>query len=127
RTAPHRWMDASCRARGPSVTGRCVAWPSRPRREGDAGSSRARHRSGVVTPELPSLGDPMAKTELKTRLLAAAALSGVMGLAQTAHAQTADAQAATSEQTSTVDDIVVTAQLREQDPIEVPFALTAYS
>jgi iron complex outermembrane recepter protein len=26
-----------------------------------------------------------------------------------------------------VDDIVVTAQLREQDPIEVPFALTAYT
>ncbi len=40
------------------------------------------------------------------------------GLAGGAFAQ----DAATS-----VDDVIVTAQLREQDPIEVPFALTAYS
>ena len=60
----------------------------------------------------------MATTEFKTRLLAAAALTGLMGAGHAVQAQ---------EQTSTVDDIVVTAQLREQDPIEVPFALTAYS
>lgn len=60
----------------------------------------------------------MAKTEFKARLLAAAALTGVMGAAHAVQAQ---------EQASTVDDIVVTAQLREQNPIEVPFALTAYS
>ncbi|WP_230974873.1 TonB-dependent receptor [Brevundimonas vitis] len=40
----------------------------------------------------------------------------------------ASAVAAQSQDEATsVDEIVVTAQLREQDPIEVPFALTAYS
>lgn len=57
---------------------------------------------------------------LKARLLAAAALAGVSATATIAWAD---------EQTtpSTVDDIVVTAQLREQKTIDVPFALTAYS
>ncbi|MDZ4364068.1 Plug domain-containing protein, partial [Brevundimonas sp.] len=40
----------------------------------------------------------------------------------------ASAVAAQSQDEATsVDEIIVTAQLREQDPIEVPFALTAYS
>ena len=57
---------------------------------------------------------------LKARLLAAAALAGVSATGTIAWAD---------EQTtpSTVDDIVVTAQLREQKTIDVPFALTAYS
>src|SRR5688500_17052686 len=57
---------------------------------------------------------------LKTRLLAAATLTGLMGVAHVAQAQDAAPAAELGE-------IVVTAQLREQDPIEVPFALTAYS
>ncbi|WP_395942539.1 TonB-dependent receptor [Brevundimonas sp.] len=57
--------------------------------------------------------------ELKTRLMAAAALTGVMALAQGAQAQ--DAQA------TDLEEIIVTAQLREQKTIDVPFALTAYS
>ncbi len=56
---------------------------------------------------------------LKTRLLAAAALTGAMGAAHAALAQDASP--------AELGEIVVTAQLREQDPIEVPFALTAYS
>jgi len=55
----------------------------------------------------------------KAGLLGATALVAVMAWTTTATAQ--DAQA------STVDDIIVTAQLRAQDPIEVPFALTAYN
>ena len=54
----------------------------------------------------------------KAQLLAAAAIGTVW-------AGAASAQDAAS--VGTVEDIVVTAQLREQDPIEVPFALTAYS
>lgn len=57
---------------------------------------------------------------LKTRLLAAATLAGLMGAAHSAHAQVAPPAAELGE-------IIVTAQLREQDPIDVPFALTAYS
>jgi outer membrane receptor protein involved in Fe transport len=57
---------------------------------------------------------------LKTRLLAAATLTGLMGVAHVAQAQDAAPAAELGE-------VVVTAQLREQDPIEVPFALTAYS
>lgn len=53
-------------------------------------------------------------------LLGASALVTACAGATGALAQ--DRQAAT-----TVDDIVVTAQLRAQDPIEVPFALTAYT
>ena len=56
---------------------------------------------------------------LKTRLMAAAALTGVLAVAHGAQAQTAEP--------ATLDEIVVTAQLREQRTIEVPFALTAYS
>ena len=52
----------------------------------------------------------------KAQLLAAAAIGTVW-------AGAASAQDAAS--VGTVEDIVVTAQLREQDPIEVPFALTA--
>ena len=61
---------------------------------------------------------------LKTRLLAAAAATGVMGLAPAALAQDAETRNGTPAE---LGEIVVTAQLREQDPIEVPFALTAYS
>ncbi|NBB63069.1 TonB-dependent receptor [Pseudomonas sp. ODNR1LW] len=57
--------------------------------------------------------------DFKTRLMAAAALSGVMAAAHGAQAQTAEP--------ATLDEIIVTAQLREQKTIEVPFALTAYS
>ncbi len=57
--------------------------------------------------------------ELKARLMAAAALTGVMALAQGAQAQDAGPAA--------LEEIIVTAQLREQRTIEVPFALTAYS
>ncbi|MET4684319.1 TonB-dependent receptor [Brevundimonas faecalis] len=39
----------------------------------------------------------------------------------------AHAQSAAQEPVSTVADVIVTAQLRAQDPVEVPFALTAYS
>ena len=59
--------------------------------------------------------------ELKTRLMAAAALSGVLAMGQAAQAQSQDAGP------TDLDEIVVTAQLREQKTIEVPFALTAYS
>ena len=57
---------------------------------------------------------------LKARLLAAATLVGASAGGTIAWAD---------DQTtpSTVDDIVVTAQLREQKTIDVPFALTAYS
>jgi outer membrane receptor protein involved in Fe transport len=57
------------------------------------------------------------RTSTKTILMSAAA---VCALATSANAQVAD------EQTQ-LDEVVVTAQLRAQDPIEVPFALTAYS
>ena len=56
-------------------------------------------------------------TYTKTILLGCAA---VCALAGTAHAQSAD-------QASQLEEVIVTAQLRAQDPIEVPFALTAYS
>lgn len=62
------------------------------------------------------------KSKSKTGLLCGAAALGLM-----AAAGTAQAQSAAQEPVSTVDDIIVTAQLRAQDPIEVPFALTAYS
>lgn len=57
---------------------------------------------------------------LKARLLAAATLIGVSAAGTVAWAD---------DQTtpSTVEDIVVTAQMREQKAIDVPFALTAYS
>jgi len=54
----------------------------------------------------------------KTVLMGCAA---VCALATSANAQSAD------DQTSQLEEVVVTAQLRAQDPIEVPFALTAYS
>ncbi|WAC59289.1 TonB-dependent receptor [Brevundimonas sp. SL130] len=57
--------------------------------------------------------------EFKTRLMAAAAMTGAMAAAHGAQAQTAEP--------ATLDEIIVTAQLREQKTIEVPFALTAYS
>ncbi|MDI1282499.1 TonB-dependent receptor [Brevundimonas sp.] len=63
------------------------------------------------------------RRNFRMTLLGATALVAACAGATGAMAQDArDAQAATS-----VDDIVVTAQLRAQDPIEVPFALTAYS
>jgi iron complex outermembrane receptor protein len=61
---------------------------------------------------------------LKNGLLGATALVATLGGASVASAQTA---ASAAEQTSQVEDVVVTAQLRAQDPIEVPFALTAYT
>ncbi|MFC5344429.1 TonB-dependent receptor [Brevundimonas staleyi] len=57
------------------------------------------------------------RTSTKTILMGCAAACAL--------ATTANAQAA-GEQTQ-LDEVVVTAQLRAQDPIEVPFALTAYS
>ncbi|HCW49066.1 MAG TPA: TonB-dependent receptor [Brevundimonas sp.] len=64
----------------------------------------------------------MKPISLKRGFLAGVAVAGLMA-AGAAHAQTASP----AEATTAVDDIVVTAQLRAQDPIEVPFALTAYS
>ena len=62
----------------------------------------------------------MKFTGNKALWLTGAAMLGLTA-AGAAHAQSA------SEQVSTVDDVIVTAQLRAQDPVEVPFALTAYS
>ena len=56
----------------------------------------------------------------RTRLLCAATGLAFAGLANSAVAQDAPA-------TTELDEVVVTAQLRAQDPIEVPFALTAYT
>src|SRR5690606_874951 len=64
----------------------------------------------------------MKPISLKRGFLAGAAVAGLMA-AGAAHAQSVSP----GEATTAVDDIVVTAQLRAQDPIEVPFALTAYS
>jgi len=61
----------------------------------------------------------MSAYRSKTRLLAAAAIGALTFAALPALAQ--------EQQPTDLDEIVVTAQLREQDPIEVPFALTAYS
>ena len=58
-------------------------------------------------------------SQFKTRLMAAAALTGVMAAAHGVQAQTTEP--------ASLDEIIVTAQLREQKTIEVPFALTAYS
>jgi iron complex outermembrane receptor protein len=57
--------------------------------------------------------------EFKTRLMAAAAMTGAMAAAHGVQAQTTEP--------ASLDEIIVTAQLREQKTIEVPFALTAYS
>jgi len=54
----------------------------------------------------------------KTILLGCAAACALAGAA---HAQTVDSQE------SQLEEVIVTAQLRAQDPIEVPFALTAYN
>nr|WP_295236741.1 TonB-dependent receptor [uncultured Brevundimonas sp.] len=62
----------------------------------------------------------MSTTTLKTRLLAAAALAGAMTAGSLAWAQEPGP-------VNNVDDVIVTAQLREQKTIDVPFALTAYS
>ncbi|GAW40977.1 Colicin I receptor precursor [Brevundimonas sp. SH203] len=62
----------------------------------------------------------MFKTTLKARLLAAATLTTAMMGGTAAWAQEA-------APVSTVDEVIVTAQLREQKTIDVPFALTAYS
>ncbi len=59
---------------------------------------------------------------LKRGLLGASALVGVWGGATGVSAQSVDGPEA-----SQVEDVIVTAQLRAQDPIEVPFALTAYT
>ena len=67
-------------------------------------------------------GDAMMKSVAnKAGLLAGAAVLSLMA------GGAAQAQNAAEDHVSTVDDIIVTAQLRAQDPIEVPFALTAYS
>lgn len=61
----------------------------------------------------------------KIGLMGATALVAALGGGVTmASAQTTPADDQTVSQ---VDEIIVTAQLRVQDPIEVPFALTAYS
>ena len=57
----------------------------------------------------------------KAGLLTGAAMLGLMA------GGAAQAQSVAQDHVSTVDDVIVTAQLRAQDPIEVPFALTAYS
>ena len=62
---------------------------------------------------------------LKNSLLGATALMATLASASAASAQ--DTVRTAAEQASQVEDVVVTAQLRAQDPIEVPFALTAYS
>ena len=68
----------------------------------------------------------MRVVELKALLLAGVAV-GTVG-AVTVGAGAAQAQDRGQDASETqVDEIVVTAQLRAQDPIEVPFALTAYT
>ena len=62
----------------------------------------------------------MVRGAMKRGLLGASALVGVWGAVTAASAQEA-------AEASQVDDIVVTAQSREQKTIDVPFALTAYS
>jgi len=62
----------------------------------------------------------MSTTTLKTRLLAAATLTSAMTAGSAAWAQE-------PALVNNVDDVIVTAQLREQKTIDVPFALTAYS
>ncbi|MFN3932946.1 MAG: TonB-dependent receptor [Brevundimonas sp.] len=59
------------------------------------------------------------RIENSSFLLGVSSLALACGLAGGALAQDAEP--------TSVDDVIVTAQLREQDPIEVPFALTAYS
>ncbi|OYX58870.1 MAG: TonB-dependent receptor [Brevundimonas subvibrioides] len=58
------------------------------------------------------------RTHSRTILMGCAA---ACALATSANAQVSDDQA------SQLEEVIVTAQLRAQDPIEVPFALTAYS
>jgi iron complex outermembrane receptor protein len=62
----------------------------------------------------------MSKTTLKTRLLAAVTLTGAMTTGSVAWAQE-------QSPVNSVEDVIVTAQLREQKTVDVPFALTAYS
>ena len=62
----------------------------------------------------------MTDTTLKARLLAAAALTAAMTAGSAVQAQDQNTF-------NNVEDVVVTAQLREQKTIDVPFALTAYS
>lgn len=62
---------------------------------------------------------------LKNSLLGATALMATLAGASAASAQ--DTVRTQAEQASQVEDVVVTAQMRAQDPIEVPFALTAYT
>ena len=50
---------------------------------------------------------------LKTRLLAAATLTGLVGVAHAAQAQTSVQETAPAAE---LGEIIVTAQLREQDP-----------
>ena len=79
-------------------------------------------RIGKLTGD-PSIkmGIPMmVRGAMKRGLLGASALVGVWGAVTAASAQEA-------AEASQVDDIVVTAQSREQKTIDVPFALTAYS
>src|SRR5437868_14111627 len=78
--------------------------------------------STPTTPPQTFKGDAMMKSVgTKAGLLASAAMLSLMA------AGAAQAQSVAQDHVATVDDIIVTAQLRAQDPIEVPFALTAYS
>ena len=61
----------------------------------------------------------MKSVATKAGLLTGAAVLSLMA------GGAAQAQSASQIHASTVDDVIVTAQLRAQDPIEVPFALTA--
>lgn len=69
---------------------------------------------------------------LKTCLLAAASMGALCAMTPAAQARTqaqplARSQNPSQDEASNLSDIVVTAQLREQRTLEVPFALTAYS
>lgn len=66
------------------------------------------------------------RSDFRTVLLLTAAM-GALAAAAPALAQDAGQDAGQAAQPAQLDEIVVTAQLRAQDPIEVPFALTAYS
>jgi len=69
----------------------------------------------------------MAIFTSRSILLGATALTALWAGAGAASAQATPQNARPAEPVSQVDEVVVTAQLRAQDPIDVPFALTAYS
>jgi iron complex outermembrane receptor protein len=61
------------------------------------------------------------RSHRKTRLLGATAFVALFA------AGAASAQTTPEAPVTTIEEVIVTAQLRAQDPVEVPFALTAYS